>query len=327
MTERIDYGDGLTIELASGETVVADASNPDGDVAVHSHAHADHLYTTPPEEMVCSELTRDLAAVRRDADTPPVVDHPAIDLLDAGHVPGSSAALVEGDRTYLYTGDVNTRDRLYLEGFDPPSADVLIVESTYGTPDYEFPPLSEERANFEDWLAVNADVPVICFGYALGRAQEVEYLLGESDRDRVFASDAIREIDSVIEGYLDVEFPGMAWDEDVELGPGDALVLPSQTGRFAWVESLVEETGAVTAGFSGWAVDAGFKFGRGYDETFVLSDHCDFPELCGLVEAVDPEEVYTLHGSADEFAAHLTSEMGYNATALKRDQSRLSQFS
>ncbi|MHB9285858.1 MBL fold metallo-hydrolase RNA specificity domain-containing protein [Halobacteriales archaeon Cl-PHB] len=326
MTERIDYGDGLTIHLASGETVVADASYPDGDVTVVSHAHGDHLYSDPPAVMVASELTRDLAAVRRDASPPPVVDHPRIDLLDAGHVPGSSAALIEGERTYLYTGDVNTRDRLYMEGFDPPAADVLVVESTYGTPDYEFPPLAEERANFEDWLAVNADAPVICFGYALGRAQEVEYLLGESDRERLFASDAILEIDRVVEDHLDVEFPGKEWSKDVDLRAGDALILPSQTSGFGWVESLVEETGAATAGFSGWAVDSGFKFANGFDETFVLSDHCDFSELCGLVEAVDPEEVYTLHGSADEFASYLTSELGYEATALKRGQSRLSQF-
>jgi putative mRNA 3-end processing factor len=319
--------DGVEIDLASGETVVCDATRPSGDVAVYSHAHGDHLYSEPPTSAVASALTLALAGVRReDVARPERTAHPAIDLLDAGHVPGSSAALIEGDRTYLYTGDVCTRDRLYLDGFDPPAADVLIVESTYGEPEYVFPPLAEERAAFEDWLARNADVPVVCFGYALGRAQEVELLLGASDRERVFVSDAIRAIDDVVASHLDVTFPGRPWTDDVDLGAGDALVLPSGTSGFAWADRLVEETGAATAGLSGWAVDPGYRYANGYDAAFVLSDHCDFEELLDLVRAVDPEAVYTLHGSARAFAQYLTAEEGFAATALARNQTSLSDF-
>ena len=327
MSGEVRLRDGVEIELSSGEVVVCDATAPDGDVAVLSHAHGDHLYSDPPAEMVASPLTRDLAALRRgDVATPAVRDHPAIELVDAGHVPGSRAALIEGDRTYLYTGDVSTRDRLYLSGFQPPSADVLVVETTYGTPEYVFPPLDQERAALEDWLARNAAQPVILFGYALGRAQEIVHLLDGTNRERVLVSEAIQRVNEVVAARTDVAFGTERWTRDTELGPGDALVLPSGTKRFGWVESLIEETGAETAGMSGWAVDSGYRYANDFDETFVLSDHCDFEELVDLVRRVDPAEVYTLHGSAREFASHLTAEEGFRATALERNQTALGEF-
>jgi len=326
MTGTVTYGDGLRIELATDETVVADANAPDGDVAIVSHAHGDHLYRSPPAEAVWSPLTRALAAVRRpDVPLPDRVDHPRIELFDAGHVPGSRAALIEGERTYLYTGDASTRDRLYLDGFEPPLADVLIVESTYGEPGYEFPPTAEVADAFLDWLAESADQPAICFGYSLGRAQEVQHLLAQSERERVLVSPAIAEINAVIEDHLDVSFPVEVYDGDADLDAGDALVLPGRR-RGSYVDDLIDEANAVTAGLSGWALHDGYRFARDVDAGFPLSDHCDFEELCDLVRGVDPEEVFVLHGSTGAFADHVTTELGYPATALKRNQSRLSQF-
>ncbi|MFB6309600.1 MAG: MBL fold metallo-hydrolase RNA specificity domain-containing protein [Salinirussus sp.] len=323
---NLRYGDGLRLDLPTGERIVADANRPGGDVAFVSHAHGDHLYREPPEAVVWSELTRDLAAVRRDGyPLPDRTLHPHIELFDAGHVPGSRAALIEAEQSVLYTGDVCTRDRLYLSGFDPPAADVLVMESTYGHPDYEFPPVEHVRDSFREWVADHSDRPILCFGYALGRAQEVEYLLGETDRDRILISDAIADLDAVIEEHLGIDLPGENYDSLDEFGAGDALVLPSRF-RGGWVDDLIERTGAVTAGLSGWAIDGGFRFARDVDAAFVLSDHCDFTELVNLVHEVDPETVYTLHGSADDFAAYLSTEHGYDATALKRHQSRLSEF-
>lgn len=329
MTVDVSLGDGLTLDFPDGPTVVLDGSDA-GDVTVLSHAHADHLTDDAPDDLVCSPLTAALATERRNLPVPlEAGTHPAIELRNAGHVAGSRAAYVTDPttgRTVCYTGDVCTRDRLYLDGFDPEPADDLIIETTYGKPEYRFPPTEELLADIRAWLQETMDEVVLLFGYSLGRAQKLQVLASEAGRDRIFVTDAIAAIDDVIETHCDVRFPVQEYDSDVDLEPGDALVLPTQTNRLAFVDRIVAETGAVKAGFSGWAVDSSFKYRGDYDVTFPLSDHCDFGELEAVVEAVAPERVFTHHGFAEEFARHVTAEFGVESRALKRDQHTLADF-
>jgi Predicted exonuclease of the beta-lactamase fold involved in RNA processing len=232
---------------------------------------------------------------------------------------------IEGDdRTYLCTGDVSVRDRSYLSGFDPVPADVLVIEATYGRPGYVFPDQDELERRIVEWLNETVDRPVLLFGYALGRAQKLQRLVARSDRSRLLVSEAIADLNAAIESHMDVTFDAEEYD-DLDPGPGEAVVLPNGSARLDFVERLAEETDALTAGFSGWALEDSFKYRGGYDEAFVLSDHADFSELVGIVEAVDPDQVYTQHGFADDLARHLTSE-GFDAQALKQDQTSLGQF-
>jgi len=320
----VRYRDGIEIELSDGTRVVCDADVPDGDVNVVSHAHGDHW---PEGEVaaVCSPLTAALATVRRDAPLHCTADE-RVELLPAGHVAGSRAALVtdpDGTR-YLYTGDVCTRSRFYLDGFRPPPADVLVVEATYGDPEYVFPEHAALADDIRRWLAETTE-PVLVLGYALGRAQKLQVLARQADRDRVLTTDAVRRVNETIEAHRDVRFDAVPYESDTELTAGDALVLPMTSGRVDWVDRLADDAGAVKAGFSGWAVDASFRFRGDYDVTFPLSDHCDFEELLTLVEAVDPERVYTQHGAAAALASQLT-DAGYDATALRQNQTSLGDF-
>jgi len=319
----VQYRDGIEIELSDGTRVVCDAAAPDGDVNVVSHAHGDHL-PDGATTAVCSPLTAALGTTRREAPLRRATDD-RVELLPAGHVAGSRAALVtdpDGTR-YLYTGDVCTRSRQYLTGFDPPDADVLIVESTYGEPGYEFPPHDAVARDIDDWLR-ETDAPVLLLGYALGRAQKLQLLAGQAGRT-VYTTDAVQRVNRAVEAHLPVEFPAGDFDADVGLDADDAVVLPMTTGRIDWVEALAAETDAVVAGFSGWAVDESFRYRGNYDVTFPLSDHCDFPELLDLVAAVDPDRVYTQHGAAETLARHLTNE-GYDARALRQGQTSLGEF-
>jgi len=328
VTRRVRLRDGIEITFANGERFVMDGGGETGaQTTLVSHAHGDHF--ADATEVVASDLTADLLAARKDDANPTAIDHPAIERFPAGHIAGSRAMRLtdpETGRRYLYTGDCSTRDRLYLDGFEPVDADVLILETTYGKPDYRFPPTTESIAEIQSWLTETMDEVVLLFGYALGRAQKLQRILADSARERVFVTDAIADLSNVIEAHRDVEFRGERYGRDVDLQPGDALVLPMQTSRLNWIESLVDAHDAVTAGFSGWASDDSFIYRRGYDEGFVLSDHCDFDELVSIVEAVDPEQVYTQHGFADEFANYVTSELGYPAQTLKANQSTLGDF-
>jgi putative mRNA 3-end processing factor len=334
----VTLGDGVRIETEIG-TIVADGTRPHADdaadAAVCSHAHTDHLPSArsarDDNETICSELTAALAGVRR-SDELTVAEHPDVTLLPAGHVAGSRAALIDdGDTRYCYTGDVCTRDRCHLEGFDPPDAAVLIVEATYGQPGYTFPDHDEIEREIFEWLAETMDRPVVLVGYALGRAQKLQHVVARSDRTRCLVSEGVAAVNDPIERIAGVDFGAQTLDgeldpeSDASLEPGDAVVVPSSVTRRQNVRRIVEETGALTAGFSGWAVGPSFRYRGDYDATFPLSDHCDFEELLALVDAVDPDAVYTQHGFADELAEALVGE-GYRARSLKRGQATLADF-
>jgi putative mRNA 3-end processing factor len=316
--------DGVEVVLSDGTEVICDAARPEGDIHVVSHAHGDH---TPSRTAtaVCSPLTAALATVRTDETLHRTRDS-RVTLHRAGHVAGSRAASIrdpDGTR-YLYTGDICTRDRFYLEGFDPIDADVLVIEATYGEPRYVFPSHQEVVGAIREWLVATA-VPVVLFGYALGRAQKLQLLAADADRDRIFTTPAVQRVNDVVGDHLDVRFPVSQYDHDVPLEPGDALILPLSTTRLDWIDDLVEKTDAITAGFSGWAIEDSFKYRGDFDVTFPLSDHCDYEELRAVVEAVEPETVYTHHGAAETLASDLTAA-GYDATALRRNQRTLGDF-
>jgi putative mRNA 3-end processing factor len=49
-----------------------------------------------------------------------------------------------------------------------------------------------------------------------------------------------------------------------------------------------------------------------------MSDHCDFNELVDMVISSGAEQVYTIHGFVEEFAAHLR-KLGINAQPLREN--------
>jgi putative mRNA 3-end processing factor len=165
------------------------------------------------------------------------------------------------------------------------------------------------------------------FGYSLGKAQKIQKIVEEVTERPLLAHGSVKNMNDVVEDASDLSFRAKPYGENRELMKENGiLIAPSSSSQSDWVEKLVEETGAVKAGFSGWAATDSFKYRGGYDETFQLSDHCDFNELVELAEKVDPEKVYVQHGFDEEFASFLKREKGFNARALKQNQSSLTDF-
>ena len=326
--------DGIRID--HGRTYVADARSAVGDVNLVSHAHADHTFRTTPDTVVCSAETAALVEARTGTSVPAFREGTdEVTLYPAGHVVGSRAALVEADgtdspdgtaRRYLYTGDFSVRDRLYLEGFDPVDADVLVMETTYGDPTYRFPPERELQGRIRDWLADNSDRPLFLFGYSLGRAQKLQWLAREATERPLLVHESVRTVNDAIESATDLEFPAETLADSSDLAGDEIVVLPTNLSRSDRVTKLVDRHDGLKAGFSGWAVEESYRYRGGYDVTFPLTDHCDFDELVGVVQAVDPEVVYTHHGFKEGFADHLATHFGYDARPLLGDQTRLDQF-
>lgn len=323
MEPTVRLGDGVSIE--TDRTVVCDARSSTGDVTVVTHAHADHARRTDTEPVLCSALTARLLEARSGLTLTTEQAVPGIELRPAGHIPGSRAVLIDGDRRVLYTGDVSTRDRGPQTGFDPVDADVLVVEATYGRPEYQFPRQAAVEARIRDFVADTA-APLVLYGYSLGRAQTLQRLVSEASARRLVVHPAVGTVNSAIEAGTGRSFPAVSWSELDALAPDDVVVAPTGARRGDWFAGELDRLEPVTAAFSGWAVTERYRHRIGVDEAFVLSDHCDFTELVGLVRAVDPDRVYTQHGFAADFAAHLASEEGYDAVALRRGQHRLEEY-
>lgn len=315
--------DGIHIDL--GKKVVADSRKAAGDVIFVSHAHMDHLHTGN-SGILCSEKTARIGSQRSGKDIDFTDNHGSVELLPSGHIIGSRAALIEDEKRVLYTGDVSTRDRLYLDGFEPVDADILVLETTYGVPAYDFPSQEKIEKEIKSWIQGN-DSPLMLFGYSLGKAQKIQYLVQEITDRPMVAHGSVEKVNQVVEKTTDLEFTSVPYQENRELlKENGILVAPSGSARSDWVKKLKKEIGALKAGFSGWAVNDSFKYRGEYDRTFPLSDHCDFTELVEIVEKVDPEKVYTHHGFDEAFASYVRKELGYNAQPLKRNQSTLKDF-
>ncbi len=312
------------IHIDAGEKIVADSRSSTGDINLVSHAHFDHIHQGDAT-VLCSELTASLTSARTGNDVDYIDSHDNIELLPSGHILGSRAALIEGDETVLYTGDVSTRDRLYMDGFKPVNADILVVESTYGIPAYEFPTQEKIKKDIKSWIETR-DQPILAFGYSLGRAQKLQHLLQEITCRPILVHQKIEEMNNAVEEATDLEFRAKAFTENSEELENGILVAPSSLSRSDWADRIVKEHDAVKAGFSGWAVKDSFRYRGDYDRTFPMSDHCGFEELVSLVREVDPEKVYTHHGFDEAFASYLKKEEGYNARALKNNQSSLTEF-
>ncbi|HYA33385.1 MAG TPA: MBL fold metallo-hydrolase RNA specificity domain-containing protein, partial [Candidatus Bathyarchaeia archaeon] len=81
-----------------------------------------------------------------------------------------------------------------------------------------------------------------------------------------------------------------------------------------------------TLAVSGWATSRGFKYFRGVDYAFALSDHADFQDLLRFVDGCNPEVVYTCHGFAKKFALLVHAHLGIDAIPLERGQHFLSNY-
>ena len=320
--EISDLGNGIELHM-DGRTYRFDPRHVvEGDANFVSHAHSDHLPSRfGGSPVTCTEVTRDLARLHRKSVERCVCDDAS--LLSAGHVVGSAMVLVEGTSKVLYTGDFCTRGKNHLTPASPENCDVLITESTYGRPGYDFPDHEEVVSSIRDWLegVLGVGRAAVLLAYPVGKAQELCFELRDMS---VLLQPTIARNNAVVASH------GL----DICTDPrGDGLPEPpfvyvtSGLGRErAIVEKLVAG-GAKTAAFSGWAMGNPFAVrSKPARETFPLSDHCGFSELLEFVRACDPEVVYTTHGFAGDLARSIGDELGIDAHALTKGQKSLDSF-
>ncbi len=246
-----------------------------------SHGHSDHLPTRcNGKSIVMSEVTRALLKIRKSASAD-ILDHSSVTALDAGHVIGSHMFLLEGNATMLYTGDFCTKEKFFSNGAQPVNVDVLVVESTFGSEQYVFPETKKIGAQIRECVTscLEHDESVIVLAYPFGKAQELTQLLQDFSP---FVDGSIFKINEELKNFgykfrhqlLNEESVKESREPFVFISSGNA----KQIGSLSDLPCGIKRTLAV----SGWAINRGFKYHRGVDYAFALSDHADFHDLIDL---------------------------------------------
>jgi len=292
-----------------------------------SHAHSDHvaahrevILSAPTAKLMQARLpgTRlehvlDFGESRRfSADE----NSFQLTLLPAGHIFGSAMSLIESDgNTLLYTGDFKLRPGRSAEPCEPRHADILIMETTYGRPHYQFPPVEVVMKGLVRFCreALDNDETPVLLGYSLGKSQEILCGLAEAGLPLMLHG-TVHKMTLIYEQF------GQCFPQyeryDAGSARGKVLVCPPNVINSGMLRNLGKTRKAI---LTGWSVDPNARYRYHCDAALPLSDHADFPDLIEMVKRVQPRKVYTLHGFAAEFAQTLR-ELGYDAQSLSQDE-------
>ena len=285
-----------------------------------SHAHSDHVarhsraLLTPETERLLRPLLRNTVCHTLDYEQPLETSRGTVTLYPAGHCLGSAQVLLTSKRTgerTLYTGDLKLRPNPTALPVQPVQCDTLIIEATFGQPQYLFPPQEEvlDRcyATLRSWLSAGR-TPVMV-GYRVGKAQEFLYYLLAAGFD-VALEQSIWE---VTQRYQEagISFPGAFRPLEGKAREGEVVIRPPGGGR----KNGLNIPGSRTMVLTGWAANPASRYWFGADEVLPFSDHADFNDLLDYVSAVQPKRVFTVYGFP-QLAARLR-EMGHDATHLQ----------
>ena len=302
------------------------------DMIFVSHAHTDHLYkkcsiknNSLKSKTLASRETSIIAEARGYRLSDSQEEHDGFKLIDTGHILGSKGLLVNRDEIY-YTGDISIKERAFMRPALIPQAQTLIIESTFGRPEYVFPDLQEVIHNANKIISEMYDkgIPVLLMGYPLGKAQLLTELFGHWDP--LYVYDGIYNM-NLIYSKLGVRLKHTikhSTAEDQNLLSKNKpwiMISPLFHGRNGFVKRMKERYGAVTIGFSGWAINKNYKFMMGLDYTLPMSDHCDYKDLVQVVRKCNPKKVYTFHGFTIDFAKKLR-KLGFDADPLLYKEER-----
>ncbi len=286
-----------------------------------SHGHSDHLknhkkiLATPPTLKFQALRGKSTETIALNFGQELFLEDFRIQLFPAGHILGSAMIRVEKDGiSLLYSGDLKLTIGQTAEPIEVPQADVLIMESTYGHPDYIFQ-LSREQIigeiiGFIEECFAYEETPVI-LAYSLGKAQEAMRIIGDRGyRVQVHAS-AWRMAE--VYQQFGICFQNCRLWQHQPLQPREVLILPPHLSGSHLMFNLMRYR---TVLLSGWTKGLPTNRWRA-DHVIPLSDHADFNDLIEFARRVNPKKIYTTHGF-HEFPRYLR-DLGFDAEMLAID--------
>jgi len=268
---------------------------------------------TPETHMLISALGMQLEkyVLRRLGESFALTEDVKVQLLNAGHVLGSSQFLITTDvNSLLYTGDINTYETLISEPAATMEADTLIIESTYGDASYVFPERESIYASIIKWViscVKNGEIPAFK-AYSVGKAQEILKLISTYTSLPVVVGWNVELASQVYQqAGVDLKFLPLDSTEGREvINSGGCVYLDSSRRRITLKKRL---RWAIA---TGWALRYRFQ---SYDASFPLSSHADYKGLINFIQQINPKKVYVTHGFSITLAKNLRA-LGYDAQPI-----------
>jgi len=223
---------------------------------------------------------------------------------------GSAQFLINTpNSSIMYTGDINCIDTLTTKAAEPEHCDLLVMEATYGSPYYRFPPREKVYAQMVEWAldAIKQGRIPLLHVYAAGKAQEVVRLFNVYTRLPVIVNprldgvnDAHRKSGVALDWYSASSRDGKTiLDKD----PCVYVTTPNDRSHIGRRFSRAYATG--------WALSLG-----GSVTAFPLSSHADFDQLVSFVKACDPDRLYIFTGFAEDFRRAIKTRLGREARTV-----------
>jgi len=328
MDVRLRYMDGIELEFQDFKIVFDPLKlKKDVDLYLISHAHSDH-YPTPKSSYISFEVysspeTRDIIAARHGAAGwikeirmgKPILfkDRYHVSAYPSGHMLGSRGFVIDnGDLRIAYTGDLNNRPSLstLYDATVPEDVDILIIEATYGHPNFRFGNSQQIWMEMIRWTASTVENGILaCIkGYMAGKSQEVEAIFGLLTNIPIYPHPTVYRVNRVYAKY-GVSHVMKNLVSDVK--EAKLLVSPVQLKRWAGRKVLTASaTGRIL-------IDEG-GFG------FPLSSHADYPSLLRYIVSCRPKHVYTVFGYSESLAYAVNKKLKIPANPLTEHFSKIS---
>lgn len=276
----------------------------------------------------------------------------SLDVFDAGHIPGSTAPLLEtGNKRILYVCDFNTEPTRLLNGarIDVKEPDILLLESTYA--EREHMPRDETEKRFFD--AVRATIEnggtVVLPCFAVGRAAEILMVLNSFNPDfPIFLDGMAKSATEISLRYPELLKDSKAlkgalkkvieiWDDKdrkkitkqpcaiitssgmLEGGPSVRYVkylYDDPTSSVVFTGFLLPGTAGRTLAETGRFVTEGFDMKIKMNVYhFDFSAHAGRTQLFNFVNQINPKKIICMHGDNCEWFAKELKDKGFDAIA------------
>ncbi|RMG39854.1 MAG: hypothetical protein D6732_03630 [Methanobacteriota archaeon] len=291
--------------------------------SVISHSHSDHTaglasdaksYSTEGTERIYYSLSPKSLRNNRTIDFNEIfeINGVEVELFPAGHLLGAAQALVKvDDVNILFTGDFCPEQLLTVQAaqFPKDEVDVLIIETTYGTPSVKFRSRSENRMNILNWVMQTLghnSIPILNVAH-LGGAQELIRLFNQLTEIPIYVHPKIEKISSIYRNYgIDLQYhPISDWkgsESALVLLPRNEKNVPPSIAEFAHRRGIVTGQSA--------------KFGyRNFEFSAPLTTHATYTELLNTISSLSPKLVITRYSYEQQFAKLVREKLGISAMA------------